>query len=119
MSKRDVIFFLFKWKYSLIGYFLFVVAAVTALVYLLPHKYAATSLVLVESNLAPVMRSDPTFGVEESLVLNSEIAIIRSQTVLFSTVDKIGLGKHEDPPKQSSSSIAYLTGWRRSDLRSL
>lgn len=110
MSKRDVIFFLFKWKYSLIGYFLFVVAAVTALVYLLPHKYAATSLVLVESNLAPVMRSDPTFGVEESLVLNSEIAIIRSQTVLFSTVDKIGLGKHEDPPK-TEQFIDRLLNW--------
>lgn len=113
MSKRDIIFFVFKWKYSLIGYFLFVVAAVTALVYLLPQQYVATSLVLVESNQAPVMRLDTAFGADEPLVLNSEVAIIRSRTVLSAAVDKLGLGlnKTEDPPSTIKLRIDPLLNW--------
>lgn len=111
MSKRDVIFFLFKWKYSLIGYFLFVVGAVTTLVYLLPQKYAAASLVLVESNRAPVMRLDDAYGVDESLALNSEVMIIRSGTVLSAAVDKLQLDKYEDPPSTIKLLIDPLINW--------
>lgn len=114
MSKRDVILFLFKWKYSLIGYFVFIVAIVTALVYLLPQKYDAMSSVLVESNRAPVMRSDAAFGTDELFVLNSAIAIIQSRTVLSSAVDTVGLGPDDEPPTTLEMIIDSVRGWLRS-----
>jgi len=96
MSKRDIIIFLFKWKYSIIGYFLFVVALVTTLLYVLPKKYPAMARVVIESNLAPVMRSSPAPGRVDPLgVLNTEVEIILSATVLSSTVDR--LKPHERP----------------------
>lgn len=111
MSKRDVIMFLFKWKYSLIGYFLFVVALVTALVYLLPQKYEAMSSVLVESNRAPVMRSDTAFGTDELFVLNSAVAIIQSRTVLSAAVDKVGPGANDDELNAIEAAIQALRQW--------
>lgn len=89
MSKRDIIIFLFKWKKSLLGYFLFIVALSTVFVYVLPQKYEATATLLIESNRAPVMRADVAYGVEQLNVLNSEIAIIRSNTVFEATADAI------------------------------
>lgn len=111
MSKRDVIMFLFKWKYSLIGYFLFVVAVVTALVYLLPQKYEAMSSVLVESNRAPVMRSDAAFGTDELFALNSAVAIIQSRTVLSAAVDQVGLGASDEEPNLIEAAIKALRQW--------
>lgn len=111
MSKRDVILFLFKWKYSLIGYFVFVVAAVTVLVYLLPQKYEVMSSVLVESNRAPVMRSDVAFGTDELTVLNSAVAIIRSHTVLSAAIDKVGLGESDEPPSTFEMIIDAIRDW--------
>lgn len=90
MSKRDIIIFLFKWKKSLVGYFLLVIALSVLLVYALPQKYEAVATILVESNRAPVMRADVAYGVEQMSVLNSEVAIIRSNVVLAATADKIG-----------------------------
>lgn len=111
MSKRDIIIFLFKWKYSLIGYFLLVVAAVTLFVYLFPQKYEATASVLIESNRAPVMRSDIAPGVEELSVLNSEAAIILSKTVLSSAVDEVGISKSEEPPTTMERLIEAFGTW--------
>jgi uncharacterized protein involved in exopolysaccharide biosynthesis len=111
MSKRDVILFLFKWKYSLIGYFLFVVASVTALVYVLPQKYEAMSAVLVESNRAPVMRSDTAFGTKELTALNSAIAIIQSETVLSAAVDKVGIGESGEAPSTVELLIDDVVSW--------
>lgn len=111
MSKRDIIVFLFKWKYSLIGYFLFIVAAVTAFVYLLPQKYEATASVLIESNRAPVMRSDIAPGVEELSVLNSEAAIIKSNTVLSSTVDEVGIAESSEPPTMVEQVLDAFGAW--------
>ena len=90
MSKRDIVIFLFKWKKSLIGYFLLVIALSVLFVYVMPQKYEAVATILVESNRAPVMRADVAYGVEQMSVLNSEIAIIRSNVVLAATADKIG-----------------------------
>jgi uncharacterized protein involved in exopolysaccharide biosynthesis len=95
MSKRDILVFLFKRKYTLIGYFLFTVAAVTAFVYLMPQKYKATAVILIESNRAPVMRADPEFGVEEGAVINSAIAVMSSRTVLAAAIDKVGVSERE------------------------
>jgi uncharacterized protein involved in exopolysaccharide biosynthesis len=111
MSKRDVMLFLFKWKYSLVGYFVFVVAAAVAFVYLLPQKYDASASVLIESNRAPVMRSNPVLGIEEISVLNSEMAIIRSRTVLGAAVDKVGIGKSNEPPSTIELWLLAAAAW--------
>lgn len=111
MSKRDIIIFLFKWKYSLIGYFLLVVASVTLFVYLFPQKYEATASVLIESNRAPVMRSDIAPGVEELSVLNSEVAIILSKTVLAAAVDEAGVSKDDEPPTTIERLIEAFGAW--------
>lgn len=111
MSKRDIIVFLFKWKYSLIGYFLFIVTLVTLLVYLLPQKYEASASVLVESNRAPVMRSDVAYGVEQISALNTEAYIIRSKAVLESTVDIIGVAGNEPPSNILESAIDGIKQW--------
>ena len=89
MSKRDIVIFLFKWKKSLIGYFLLVIALSVLFVYVIPQKYEAVATILVESNRAPVMRADVAYGVEALSVLNSEVAIIRSNVVFAATADKI------------------------------
>ena len=90
MSKRDIVIFLFKWKKSLIGYFLLVIALSVLLVYVIPQKYDAVATILIESNRAPVMRADVAYGAEQTSVLNSEVAIIRSNVVFAATADKIG-----------------------------
>lgn len=112
MSKRDIILFLFKWKYSLIGYLVFVVAAVTLFVYLMPQKYEADASVLVEANRAPLMRSDlvPASSTDELSVLNSEIAIIQSRTVLAAAVDKVGPGNPE-PPTVIEAFLNAVSDW--------
>jgi capsular polysaccharide biosynthesis protein len=118
MTKRDIMVFLFKWKYSLIGYLVFVVAAVTVFVYLMPQKYDAAASVLIESNRAPVMRANPTLGIEEISVLNSEVAIIRSRTVLSAAVDKVGVGAKEEPPTMVELWLKRLSQWMEEvDLR--
>lgn len=113
MSKRDIIMFLFKWKYSLVGYLVFVVAAVTLFVYLMPPKYEAKASVLIETNRAPVMRSDlvPSSSTGEISVLNSEVAIIQSRTVLAAAVDAIDLGERQEPPGAVELFFDALSDW--------
>ncbi len=114
MSKRDIIKFLFKWKFSLIGYFILVVALVTVLVYLLPQKYTAAASVLIESNREPNMRTDAMFGMDQMSVLNSEISIIRSSTVLSQTADKVGYGMGNEPPGFVQEMISNVFEWMES-----
>lgn len=113
MSKRDIIMFLFKWKYSLIGYLVFVVAAVTLFVYLMPPKYEAMASVLIETNRAPVMRSDlvPSSSTGELSVLNSEVAIVQSRTVLAAAVDMVGPGERQEPPGAVDLFFDALSEW--------
>ena len=111
MSKRDIIIFLFKWKYSLIGYFLFIVTTVTVLVYILPQKYEVAASVLVESNRAPVMRSDVAYGVEQISALNTEAYIIRSKTVLEATVDIVGVAPDDGPSNSLQRVIEKIGNW--------
>lgn len=121
MTRRDIVVLLFKWKYSLIGYFLIVVAAVTALVYVLPQQYAATATLLIESNRAPVMRSDVAFGAEELLVLYTEVAIIRSRTVMIDAIERVqseraeaGNGSEDtaaEPPGPVAQAFTNFDNW--------
>lgn len=89
MTKRDIVIFLFKRADSLLGYWIFVIVLSVFLVYSLPQSYDAMAKVLVESNRAPLMRSDMAFGVENMSILNSNTAIIRSKPVLTATAARI------------------------------
>ena len=58
-------------------------------VYTSPQNFEAKAKILIESNRAPVMRADVAFGVEQLSVLNSEVAIIRSNPVFQATADRV------------------------------
>jgi uncharacterized protein involved in exopolysaccharide biosynthesis len=108
LSKRDIFIFLFKWKYSLIGYFLFIVTLTTVLVYVLPQKYLSTAVILVEGYRAPVMNSIYTPGTDELSVINSEAEIILSYAVLSSAVDSLGSLDSGEPPTALQEFVAAV-----------
>lgn len=99
MTIRDIIVFLFKWKASIIGVFLAVVTAVTALVYILPPSYAGKASVLVERNRSPVMRLNFAPGTDMIEVMTTESELILSRTVMADVVEKLNL--HERTGKNS------------------
>jgi len=111
ISKRDILTFFFKWKWTLIATVLVVVAVTTALVYLFPQTYRATATVLVERNKAPSMRTKPYFGLEMVEVMNTEMAIVHSRTVMEAVVDRLHL---DAPPLHRSAlsqTIHRLKAW--------
>ena len=89
MTKRDIIIFIFKWSNGQFGYWFLIIGISVLVVYIQPQKFEATAKILIESNRAPVMRADVAFGVEQLSVLNSEVAIIRSNPVFEATADRI------------------------------
>lgn len=111
MTKRDVILFMFKWKYTIVGYFLFVVLLVTTLVYLLPKKYEVSSSVLVESNRAPVMRAAIALGTDELTMLNSAVAIIGSKPVIRGAAEKVGLFDGGEEPSAVELFVDGVKAW--------
>ncbi|MBQ1766122.1 MAG: hypothetical protein IIZ92_24945 [Aquincola sp.] len=97
MSKRDLFVFLFKWKASLLGVFLLVMLAASAIVFLAPPSYSATSKVLVERNRPPVLRTTLGPAMDLAEALNTEAEILLSRTVMTHVVDKL---KPQDRPRQ-------------------
>ena len=91
MSKRDILIFLFKWKGTILSVFFGVVTLVTLLVYFLPSSYTALSTVLVEHTKAPSMRSEMYPGAEMIEVINTEVAIVLSRTVMEHVADRLKL----------------------------
>lgn len=119
MTKRDIIIFLFKRGRSLFGYWFLIIGLSVFLVYYFPQRYEAVGKILIESNRAPVMRSDVAFGVEQLNVINSEVAIIRSKPVITRTarqIERIRDNKAAAPPPPRSRSfigeaLAGLRQW--------
>ena len=113
MTKRDIVIFLFKWWRSLLGYWAFVIMLSVLLVYSLPQKYDAMAKVLVESNRAPLMRSDTAFGVENLSALNSNAAIIRSRPVVESAARRVeaynrALARDAEQPPPPSTLVRMM-----------
>ncbi len=100
MSKRDILIFLFKWKYTILGSILTIVSMVTALAYLMPPDYIGKASLLVESNRAPTMRSSFSPGLDMLEVIRSEAEIVRSRTVMEAVVTELRL--HERPSRDTS-----------------
>lgn len=110
MTPRDVLTFIFSRKATILGVFLLVVLAVTVLTYVSPQSYTAQSTVLIERNRAPAMRSTFSLGQDLIEVINSEIAIVKSRTVMERVVNE--LAPHEQPrrPSLSQGITNFLVG---------
>ena len=98
MSKREILIFLFKRKWSLFSTLFATVLLVTAFVYLLPTSYTATSKVLIEPTKSPTLVTEPRFGADVAQVLYTEIEIVLSRTVMEAVVDKLQLDKRQGIP---------------------
>lgn len=62
------------------------------LVYAMPGTYSATGIVLVERGKSPTFRIDPVrYELEAAEVMNSEIGILTSRTVIEQVIDRLAL----------------------------
>jgi uncharacterized protein involved in exopolysaccharide biosynthesis len=75
-----------------------IVGVVTILVYLMPPKYLGSAKLLVERNRAPIMRSNFSPGLEMTEVMNTEIQLVLSRTVMGAVVDELGLANSAAEP---------------------
>lgn len=98
MSKREILIFLFKRKWSLFSTLLGTLIMVTVLVYVLPTSYTAISKILVEPTKSPTLVTEPRFGTDVAQVLYTEIEIVLSRTVMENVVDKLQLDKQVGNP---------------------
>ncbi|WJG09747.1 hypothetical protein [Aliiglaciecola sp. LCG003] len=99
MTKRDIFIFLFKWHRRIIAMFLFIVFLAILIQYLAPQPFSSKAVILVEHNRAPMMRSDISLGLETIDVLNTQVDIILSHTVIANAVDMVK--PHKRPSKPS------------------
>ena len=113
INKREILIFLFKRRWSILGIFFATIFLVTALVYLLPSNYTATSKIVVEPNKSPTLRTEARFGAEPGIVLYTEIEIASSRKIMTTVVDKLHLDIVEPPRnmvvKVIRSVTAYMT----------
>lgn len=100
MTKRDILYFFFKWKANIFFLFFLVVFLVTLFVYVIPPSYTGKAKVLVEPNRAPAMRTDMAPGLQQGEVSFSEVEIILSYAVMSAVVDKLQL--HNQPPAKET-----------------
>jgi uncharacterized protein involved in exopolysaccharide biosynthesis len=96
MTRRDLLAFLFRYKGSILGWWLFVVALVTWLVYALPQGFEAESRILVERTRAPVVTAREFNAPEMDEAMNTEVEILGSRPVIEAAVSNLGLDKPSD-----------------------
>jgi len=89
MTKRDILYFFFKWQASILTVFVLIVSSVTLFVYIMPAKYTGRAKVLVEPNRSPAMRTDISPSLQRGEAIFTEIEIILSHSVMASVVDKL------------------------------
>jgi uncharacterized protein involved in exopolysaccharide biosynthesis len=84
--------FVFKWKWTMVFVFVTMVGLVTTGVYVLPETYRATAAVIVEPMKSPSIRVETYAGrVETAEIINTEMAIAASRTVMTNVVDRLRL----------------------------
>ena len=106
MTRRDLLVFVFKWQRTMISVFACVVGLVTVGVYVLAPSYRATASVVVEPTKSPSIRAEVVAGrVETAEVINTEMAIVLSRTVMQNAVDKLKLA--DRPRRESLLSRAF------------
>ena len=89
MTKRDLLSFIFRYKNTILGWWIFVIAVVAALVYVMPQSYMAASSVLVERTKAPVVTTANYTAPGMIEVMNTELAIVKSRPVLEAVADEL------------------------------
>ena len=89
MTSRDLLAFLFKWKWTIFGTLGLVVTLVTLLSYVAPRSYGTQATVLVQR--ASAIPSRQIYGPNQDMieVLNSEIAILTSRPVMEAVIDRL------------------------------
>lgn len=92
MTRRDLLVFIFKWQWTMVLVFAAVVGLVTVGVYVLAPSYRATASLVVEPMKSPSIRTELAAGrIETAEVINTEMAIVLSRTVMENAVDKLRL----------------------------
>ncbi|MBI1398049.1 MAG: hypothetical protein GC151_18905 [Betaproteobacteria bacterium] len=115
MTPRDIAIFLFKWKWNILGTFLFTVLVTTLTVYVVPPSYDSSAKILVERNLPPVLRTLPGPAMDLAEALNTESEILLSRTVMTAVVDRL---RPEDRPKHETT-MSRIVGSVRDTLQSM
>ncbi|SCY57170.1 GumC family protein [Microvirga guangxiensis] len=98
-SRAKAWIFLFRRRYMILGVFLALFTAATALIYLVPQTYTAKSSLLVERTRSPIMRTDYSPGLEMNEVMNTARGIASSRSVISAAVDSLKLT--ERPPSNT------------------
>ena len=96
MSKRDIVRFLFKWKYSLFFLWLTVVGGATGFVYLLPPAYEAHAAVLIDGAVSPTLGTETARTVDVAALMDTEARILISRPVIEAVVDELKLHELSD-----------------------
>lgn len=96
MTKRDVLAFIFRYKNTVLGWWLFIAVAVTLMAYANPQAYRATSSILVERTKAPVAAASDFRAPERAEAMNTEVEILMSRPVLESVVEELRLAAPKD-----------------------
>jgi len=112
MTKRDLLAFVFRYKNTVLGWWLFIAALVTVMSYLLPQSYRAEGSVLVERTNPPVAADSNFRAPERAEAMNTEIQILRSRPVIETVIDQLRLDqpKDQDAPATAPSLGARLSG---------
>lgn len=97
MSKREILVFLFRRKWSLISILLATLTLVTVFAYVLPSSFTAVSKVLLEPTKSPTLGTESRYGSDVGEVLYTEIEIVLSRTVMEAVVDKLKLHERGGP----------------------
>lgn len=66
-------------------------AAAAAYAFTAPNKYAATTTLLIDSRLAQLSQTDATATVVDQAAVESQIELLRSEKLLATVIDKLGL----------------------------
>lgn len=94
MTHRDVLYFLFRWKWTILGWWFIVFALVVFLGFVLPPTFEATSTILVERTKSQLIMPTPPgiMPVPEMVeAMNTERQIVTSRPVIEKVVDDLQL----------------------------
>lgn len=91
MTKRDLLAFIFRYKNTVFGWWLFIAAVVTLLAYASPQGFRAQSSILVERTKAPVAAATDFRAPDRDEAMNTEVQILMSRPVLEAVVDELRL----------------------------
>jgi uncharacterized protein involved in exopolysaccharide biosynthesis len=100
--------FLIRRRTMMLVTFVMLFALASAVLYLAPQTYQASSTLLVERTRSPTMRTDYVPGVEMNEAMNTARIVASSRSVMAATIDKLGLAETSTPGDSFSATITRL-----------